>query len=79
MAQKPLSIVSKETEQAFVQVINNALTEGLPMFVIEPIIRLILKEAQAQAEQENSVAVSNYQAALAAEAQKETTNETTSA
>ena len=79
MAQKPLSIVSKETEQAFIQVINNALTEGLPMFVIEPIIRLILKEAQAQVEQENSAAISNYQAALAAEAQKETTNETTSA
>ena len=79
MAQKPHSIVLKETEQTFVQVINNALTEGLPMFVIEPIIRLILKEVQAQVEQENNVAISSYQAALAAEAQKETTNETTSA
>ena len=76
MAQKPLSLIYKETEQSLVQTVNDALRAGLPMFTVEPLIRLILKEAQQQMEQEHVNAMQQYQSELAAEQQQEETNET---
>lgn len=79
MAQKPLSLIYKETEQSLVQTVNDALRAGLPMFTVEPLIRLILKEAQQQMEQEHINAMQQYQSELAAEQQQEETNETAGA
>jgi hypothetical protein len=79
MAQKPLSLIYRETEQSLVQTVNDALRAGLPMFTVEPLIRLILKEAQQQMEQEHVTSMQQYQAELIAEQQQEEINETTGA
>lgn len=80
MAQMPPQLVYKQTEQAIVNAINDALQNGLPMFVIEPMVKIIFTEIQQTTKQQYDEAQTAYQQAIIEEQQKaETENETTSA
>ena len=69
MEQKPLILIYKEVEEDLIKAINKGMTAGLPIFTLEPLVRLVLKEAQAQIEVERAKA--------AASSTQEKTNETT--
>ena len=80
MAQMPPQLVYKQTEQAIVNAINDALQNGLPMFVIEPMVKIIFTEIQQTTKQQYDEAQTAYQQAIIEEQQKaEAENETTSA
>ena len=68
MEQKPLILVYKEVEEDLIKAINKGMNAGLPIFTLEPLVRLVLKEAQAQIEVERAKA--------AASSTQEKTNET---
>ena len=79
MAQMPPQLVYKQTEQTIINAINNALQNGLPMFVIEPMIKIIFTEIQQTTKQQYDEAQTTYQQAIIEEEQKaETKDETTS-
>lgn len=80
MAQKPVQLIYKETEERIVSAINDALSQGLPMFVIEPLLKMVHNEALAQANVQYQEQMQSYQMALAEEAKAaEASNEATSA
>lgn len=80
MAQMPPQLVYKQTEQAIVNAINDALQNGLPMFVIEPMVKIIFTEIQQTTKQQYDEAQTAYQQAIIEEQQKaEAENETISA
>lgn len=80
MAQKPIQIIYKETEEKIVTAINEALNQGVPMFVIEPMLKLIHVEAKANTDMQYQEQMQSYRTALAEEAMAaEASNEATSA
>lgn len=80
MAQKPIQVIYKETEDRIVAAINDALSQGVPMFVIEPLLKLIHSEAKVNTDAQYQDQLQSYQAALAEEAKAaEANNETTGA
>lgn len=80
MAQKPVQLIYKETEDKIIAAVNDALNQGVPMFVIEPMLKLIYSEAKANVDAQYEEQLQSYQAALAQEAiASESKDETTSA
>lgn len=80
MAQKPVQLIYKETEDKIIAAVNDALNQGVPMFVIEPMLKLIHSEAKANTDAQYQEQLQSYQAALAQEAAaSESKDETTSA
>lgn len=78
MAQKPAQLVYKETEEAIINAINNALNAGLPMFVLEPMLKIIYNEAQTQSNQQYQTQLQQYQAEIEAELKQEAAYEDSS-
>lgn len=80
MAQKPIQLIYKETEDKIIAAVNDALNQGVPMFVIEPMLKLIHSEAKANVDVQHQEQLQSYQAALAQEAAaSESKDEATSA
>ena len=67
MANIPLTIAYEESRQAIVNVVNQALELGVPMFMIETALKDILTEVQAQSKLIYEKDMRDYQAAVAAE------------
>lgn len=78
MAQKAPQLIYKETEDKIVQAINEALNNGIPFFVLEPMMKNIFTEIQQNSNQQYQEAQAVYQQALAAEQKAENTDEVTS-
>lgn len=80
MAQKPIQVIYKETEEKIVAAINEALNQGVPMFVLEPMLKIIHTEAKTNTDMQYQEQMQSYQMALVEEAKAaEANNETTSA
>jgi hypothetical protein len=80
MAQKPIQVIYKETEEKIVAAVNEALNQGVPMFVIEPMLKLIHTEAKANTDMQYQEQMQAYRTALTEEAMAaEASNEATSA
>ena len=80
MAQKPIQVIYKETEEKIVTAINEALNQGVPMFVLEPMLKIIHTEAKANTDMQYQEQMQSYQMALVEEAKAaEANNEATSA
>ena len=80
MAQIPLQLAYKETEQRLLSAINECLSYGVPMFLIENILKEIGAEVAKQSEVQYQESLAKYSAELAEEqkAAEETSNETSS-
>lgn len=80
MAQIPLQLAYKETEQRLLSAINECLSYGVPMFLIENILKEIGAEVAKQSEAQYQESLAKYNAELAEEqkAAEETSNETSS-
>ena len=83
MAQIPLQLAYKEAEQRILVAVNEGISLGVPMFLIEQILKEIGQEAARQSETQYQEAVKSYNEAVAAEQETiekaEETNETPSA
>lgn len=59
--EKPISLKLKDFKNDAVNLINNS---GLPLFIIEPILREVLVAVQTKAEQEYQLDKRNYENSL---------------
>lgn len=64
--EKPISLKLKDFKNDAVNLIN---TSGLPLFIIEPILREVLVAVQTKAEQEYQLDKRNYENSLQVEEQ----------
>ena len=80
MAQIPLQLAYKETEQRILAAANEGISLGVPLFLVEQILKEIGQEAARQSEAQYQEALAKYNAELAEEqkAAEETSNETPS-